>query len=263
MMYSASGRQPASILKTVDEIRINYNDKDILYDYEKDYPDKRIVINISKDQTIDWDYLTAFKNNLNIIVALKDPKEGYNAILRNIPWYWGYEVTDWFELDSLIALGVSEITIGDPLFFNLDIIKSKCKPYNILIRKAPNVAYNNYIPRENGIIGAYIRPEDIGDYEKYIDIIEFTARDLDEERTLLKIYRDDQNWPGNLNFLIKNLNYNIDNRGFSSTFAANRQNCGRRCMINGNCHLCESEFLLVTTIDKNKEWLKDVLSSRN
>lgn len=260
MIFSVSGRQPESILKQTDEIKIRYNDFNILYDYEIDYPDKRIVISIpkEKDKDVDWLMLAAWTEKLNITLALYDITDSDKANENNIPWFWAYEVTTWPEFESLIALGASQILLGEPLFFDLEEVNIKRANRNILIRKIANVAYNSYLPRANGIKGAYLRPEDLRVYSRFIDIIEFEPRDLEEERTLLKIYKEEK-WNGNLNFLIKNLNYNIDNRGISEQFAERRQTCRQICYRNGHCHNCETEFALVTAIDRNQEWLASQL----
>ena len=61
---------------------------------------------------------------------------------------------------------------------------------DIPIRICPNVAYDSYIPRLNGLKGMWVRPEDIGVYEEWVDTFEFVADTLDKEATLLHIYKD-------------------------------------------------------------------------
>ena len=79
---------------------------------------------------------------------------------------------------------------------------------------------------KTGIYGPYIRPEDVDFYEKYIDHIEFITKSLEKELTLIKVYKEDKQWPGNLNLLLDNLGENVDNRGFDARFAKNRTTCG-------------------------------------
>lgn len=67
------------------------------------------------------------------------------------------------------------------------------------------------IPRENGIYGTWIRPEDIEVYGQYINTFEFISTALSEEAALLEIYQRG-NWPGNLDLLLTNLNVQVDNR---------------------------------------------------
>ena len=140
--------------------------------------------------------------------------------------------------------------------FNLPRVYEKCHEWNISIRIAPNLAYDAYIPRKNGIIGSYVRPEDISIYEPYVDLCFFRFDTLAEERRLFSIYHDDKQWPGNLMLLIKNLNYSVDNRGIDEDFAKRRLTCRQNCCQNGRCHYCENLLTLINTIDKHKTELQ-------
>lgn len=141
---------------------------------------------------------------------------------------------------------MSELLIAAPLTFDLERVSKE----NLPIRVVANLAYDNYIPRADGIKGFYIRPEDVGTYEKYISTIEFTVDDLGKESTLLHVYKDNKEWPGNLNLLLTNLNFNIDNRSIPDDFAEVRMNCQQRCMRNKNCHFCDSAFLFGDQVRK-------------
>ena len=54
----------------------------------------------------------------------------------------------------------------------------------------PNIAYYGYIPRENGIIGFWVRPEDVSYYEPYIDVFEFEDCDIKREQALYRVYAE-------------------------------------------------------------------------
>lgn len=141
--------------------------------------------------------------------------------------------------------------IGMPLCFDLEKVKSLTK--DIKLRMVVNYAYDEYIPRLNGIKGQYVRPEDIPIYAQYISTFEFRTNGEDwitKEAALFHVYKDNQMWPGNLNLLITNLNKNVDNRAFPTSFGEVRSNCGQRCERNGTCHFCESTFLFVEQLKK-------------
>ena len=128
--------------------------------------------------------------------------------------------------------------LNAPLSFSLNKVKTIT---NIPIRMCPNLAYDAYIPRKNGIYGTWVRPEDINVYEAYVDTFEFIVDELGKESTLLHIYKDNGNWPGNLNLLLTNFNVNVDNRAIPEEIGQYRANCGQRCMgPTSTCHFCET-----------------------
>ena len=86
--------------------------------------------------------------------------------------------------------------------------------------------------------------------------MEFGDLDLAVERVYVEVYNK-QKWPGNLNLLLKNLNYNIDNRAIPEEFGAMRVRCGQRCMKNGTCHYCLNAFKFSTALrEKHYEMQK-------
>lgn len=168
---------------------------------------------------------------------------------NDLKYFWKYPVTTYYELRGLINAKVSYIVVGPPLYFDLEHVAS----FNIPIRMIANLANDNFLPRENGITGPYIRPEDVQYYEKYVDTLYFYSEGNQQEAVLLRIYQEDQKWPGNLTKIIANLRYNVDNRGLPDEFGKTRMSCGQRCMRNGTCHFCEKSFIFCRTIDKIQE----------
>jgi hypothetical protein len=51
----------------------------------------------------------------------------------------------------------------------------------IKLRVVPNISYYAFIPRDNGVCGSWIRPEDLELYEPYIETIEFEDCDIKKE----------------------------------------------------------------------------------
>ena len=143
------------------------------------------------------------------------------CFLNHLDYYWAFPITTYYELEGIVNQGVCELLIAAPLAFDLERVSKE----NLPIRVVANLAYDSYIPRVDGIKGFYIRPEDVETYEKYISTIEFVTDDLNKEGTLLHVYKDNKTWPGNLNLLLTNLNFNIDNRSIPDDFGENRMNC--------------------------------------
>lgn len=246
MKYCISGRQSKYILEKADEIKLSYKDIDILPAYLRDYPTKTIVLDIPKEaEDIEWNKLKNLAKENNLILCLEDLFYAGLCNSLDIPFYWSYPISSWYELDGLIKLNPCYLFITNPLSFELDVVKKKT---NIPLRLCPNLAYDSYIPRENGILGTWVRPEDINIYEKYIDTFEFVINDLSKEATLFRVYQQDGEWPGNLNVLIGNLSVDVDSRMLPKEFGEVRTTCGQRCLKNGRCHFCESAINLSDSI---------------
>ena len=66
-----------------------------------------------------------------------------------------------YDFNALKDLGVEYISISGPLAHNMKAFSNS----NVKVRMCPNIAYEAYIPRENGLYGQWVRPEDIEYYE--------------------------------------------------------------------------------------------------
>lgn len=237
--FSVSARQDPATIKKADEIRVLYKDYRYVFDLIKKYKDKPIVIKIPANVIdVDWETLKSYvEMEGNITLALEDLHMMTFAQETGAKYYWAYPITTWFELRNISSLGVSQVLIGAPLYFNLPKVKEKGKP----IRIVANNARGGELGAGNNICGPYVRPEDLKTYEPYVDTIEFYADTLESEKQLFDIYKKGE-WEGNLFFLIKNLNYNVNNRIIPEEFGEFRLHCDQRCMQHKTCHYCETAF---------------------
>lgn len=246
MKYSLPNRISLQYLKQADEIKIQKSDCGKTIDYIEDYPEAEIVLCVG-------DLKQQFSGNEEVIAnTLKMYKEESNkkfsielehlnediALLKEleIPFFWKYPVTTFDELQALKELGVSQVLIDGPLFFQMREVKR----FHIPIRVIPNVCYENYLPRANGLHGTWMRPQDQDLYDQYVSILEFKEKDFIKLEALFDIYSKDKTYFGDLNTLFTNF-------GFTTPILAaavprdvikSRLNCGQRCTQN-RCHLCE------------------------
>ena len=100
---------------------------------------------------------------------------------------------------------------------------TKKKLEDIYNQNVKTITPSSFDGNENSIFEI---TEDIEIYEKWVDVIEFLSDDLSKEATLFHVYKDQKTWPGNLNLLLTNLNYNIDNRAIPVEIGKIRANCG-------------------------------------
>lgn len=251
MKYCISGRHPLSLLKKVEEIKMEYRDREKILDYVEQIPEKTIILHIPKDTTdLNWNLYKMYSEKINFILEIEDLALVEECKENGIKFYWHYPITSFYELNGIIKLEPSYLFLGAPLCFSLSKVQ---KLTNIPIRLCANVSYSEYIPRENGICGHWIRPEGISAYERYVAVLEFEAEELQREQILYHVYHDNGEWPGNLNLLLKNFNFNVDNRALPKEIDEFRANCGQRCMENGTCHFCETAVRFAEAIRKKHE----------
>ena len=140
----------------------------------------------------------------------------------NIKFFYAIPVNNFYDLKALVDYGCCDVKIDAPLTH----MANKIEKYDITVRMSPNIAYYAYIPRENGIIGSWVRPEDTELYEDFVDIFEFENCDKRKEEALYRIYAEQKTWPGDLNNLITNLNFSTNNKLILPEFGIARTICG-------------------------------------
>ena len=255
MKYCIGGRQPYSIMKKADQIKVKYEDRERIIDFVERIPDKEIVLELKEipevsdintwkmyDEKFENFYIASF--NLGLYDILNS---------EGIKWYWPYPITSYYELKNVAELGPAFIQLGPPLSFDLETVKKVVG--DIKLRMVCNCARPDYLPGEANtpqFFGQWVRPEDVHLYDPYVDIFEFETPELKKEETLLHIYKENQIWPGNLNLLIDNLNYNVDNRGIPDEFGQGRINCRQKCMAGGACRLCQRTCEFSNILRKEK-----------
>lgn len=252
MKYCLSSRQTKKYLTMADEIFVESRDYRQISDLFIEYPETMIILEISNDNLYDTDYMNVVeqygKSSENFCCCIYNLKEAEWFKERNIKFYYGYPISNFYDLQALKGLGVEYIKLMAPLTFHMQWLEKQ----DMKFRMVPNVAYDAYIPRSNGICGQWVRPEDINWYNAGIYVFEFEDANLDKERTLYEIYAQKGVWNGNLNLLLTNLNINADNRALPDDIGETRANCGQRCMERGNCHFCETAFLFEKAMRKYK-----------
>lgn len=241
MKYCLRSRQLKRYLSMADEIVVESRDYRQISDLFIDYPDKMIILEISNEDLDNEEYMNVVeeygKATENFCCKIYNLQKYQWFKARNIKFYYGYPINSYYDMKGLIDLGVEYIFITAPLTFDM----STMEKYDVKFRAVPNIAYDAYIPRNDGKRGQWIRPEDIKYYENGIYVFEFEDANLEKERTLYDVYKSGE-WPGNINLLITNLGVNADNRGIIDEFGQVRSNCRQRCMSKGSCHFCDTAF---------------------
>ena len=254
MHYCLSSNVGKDYLKKADEIRLKYKKLNDILDLYEINPNATFIITILKENkdTINWNQLEQYnKMTQNKIIIETDSFDIMDVCkLYNIKYFYGVPVNTLYELKALVDYGCSDARIDAPLTHMLD----KVIIYPITLRVVPNVAYYKYIPRKDGVIGSWIRPEDVELYEPYIDVFEFEDCDKEKEQSLYNTYAIHKKWPGSLNNLITNLDYQGTNRLIPSDLTQMRLMCGQKCLAGHPCQVCY-KFLDLANPEKIKMFL--------
>lgn len=247
MKYMMSCQHPITVLSEADEIKFEYRHKDRIDNLIKEDSVlcENIYIYITAKESaegIDWDQLARYNKIFKLTLAFENLNIIQIGIANGFRSFWSYPVCTYDELHGLLNMGVAEVLVGSPLYFDIPQVKKVCEQYGTAeLRLIANQCQNQNLPLSSAIYGTYIRPEDIPVYEQYVSHIEFITDTLTKEKTLITIYKSGE-WPGNLNLLLNDLDYNIDNRLIESTFAQTRLSCRHRCQRDNSCHFCENMF---------------------
>lgn len=261
MKYMMSCRQTLVQLHNADEIRMDYKDLDRIRDFvTEDWTcPADIVIYITKEEqeTVDWEILKSYQEILSITIAIEDTYYSPTVIKNGFKWFWSYPISTFWELQGVLDLGVSQVLIDAPIFFELPTVFEWCKEKQVEIRVIANQVYNKYMLRNplKAICGVFIRPEDIPYYEPYIQHIEFESDGLKQERTFIKIYKHDQVWPGSLQLLFPKIGYDVINSAFEPGFGRRRLSCRQRCQSTGRCRYCQIQARLLKAVEENIDLL--------
>lgn len=257
MHYCLSAQVGNEYIKKADEIRLRYKELDKMLDLYEINPELSIILTI-KDQEkseVNWEEIERYnKMWKDKVIVETDSFAVMDACkLFNIKYFYGIPVNNFYDFQALIDCGCCDIKIDAPLTHMLDRLIN----FDVTIRMSPNIAYYAFIPRENGIIGGWVRPEDVELYEDYVDVFEFEDCDVKKEKALFRVYAEQKNWPGDLNSLITNLSYNATNRMILPDFGKVRMFCGQKCTMGINCTVCK-RIMNLANPNKIEEFKKSI-----
>lgn len=236
MKICLSSRQIKEYLSKADEIKVQFRDIKSIPDLIMDYPEATIILENVNGEPFNWDELKNW-NTLaqgKLMLCLGNPDQLVEANNYGIKAYLGWLISDYETLNTVLKMGVYCVRLSGSLFFDLDRIVSM----GATIRAVPNIAFQDGLMRDNGVVGTWIRPEDLEVYEPYIEAIEFVNCDLKKEQALYRIYGEQKAWPGDLGLIVSDLNYIGVNRMIHPDLAEKRINCRQRCQSGGACRFC-------------------------
>ena len=250
MKYSITYAKNFRYLQDVYEIQLYWSTKDDIVDFvlEKFEQRQRIIIDFTQNTVVDLrkampKLLEMRKKHSNFAIKINiEEHKVFTSLLKEkkIPFFFSSFCNNWDSLYAYGMLGVSDVYITEELCFNLKDVKAFCEPLRIKIRVFPNIAQvsgkgtSDSIP---DIKKFFIRPEDIEEYEPYVDICELWGNHKNLN-PLYEIYKGGQ-WLGNISDIITAFEDEIPNTGIAPLFATMRINCKKKC-YKGKCDICSS-----------------------
>ena len=257
MKYCLSARQPITMLKKADEIKIDLRDFRAIPEYMEKYPTKTLILALENELPNDFSWAeieTYARAHLEFYCAISNRNQAADCSSRGIKFYYKYAATTFYELEALKELGVSYLLIAAPLTFDLQRVKR----YGIPVRMVPNLAYEPYLLHNNGLVGGWVRPEDAEAYGQYVDVFEFYApRGLDHEAALFRVYAEKHSWNNNLNQLIEYLHVDITSPALAYDFAEMRMNCQQRCVTHQTCRYCHEQVRFIQAVKQRLDAAKE------
>lgn len=239
----------ANCIKKADEWTIIYNNKDTtLLEFLELNKDKRINIYI-KNEGIDFDFLKELCDKYeNVYIKLN--ADYYLNCKPNFRFFYDIQISNWDILNGVLNLGATDVYIVEDLGFDIGKVKVIASQYNAQIRVYPNIAQSKW-SNSDAIKKFFIRPEDIDNYEDYVDVIEFYNVDKNID-IYYDIYKNKKKWFGKLNEIILDFNSEIDNKYIVPRFAEMRIKCNKNCIKGGGCRRCEVIEDLSNTLEQSK-----------
>ena len=239
MHYCLSSQVDKEYLKQVDEVKIKYKEFKKILDIYEINPNITFILRITSKEdlkNIKWEEIQQYNiMTQNRIIIETDSFDIMDVCkLFNLRYFYAIPVSTLHELKALVDYGCCDARIDAPLTHMLD----KASQYKITLRMTPNVAYYKYIPHSDGVIGSWVRPEDVELYEPFVDIFEFEDCDKVKEQSLYNTYAIHKKWPGSVNNLISNLDYQGTNRLIPRDFTELRLMCGQKCLSGSPCRTC-------------------------
>ena len=136
MKFCVKSRQPYSVLNKADEIRVEYRDREQMFDFIERLENKTYLISIPADTEIDKSFIEAIHEKTDIIIELYriNLETLQWCVEKSIKWCWAFPITTFYELKGIAALKPSYVLLGAPLCFSLD----KVAKININIEVSPS-----------------------------------------------------------------------------------------------------------------------------
>lgn len=270
MKYAVNYNSNFKNYEKIDEVIIKYSNEQQkleLLNFIKQITieNLRVVIAAEQLKTLSSEDIALFTQVVTIHpgtavrIGLHQKDFFFEFLNNEIPYFFDAFVDSWDMFNAFVKLGVSDIYVVNEFAFHLKEIKEVVKN-DVNIRIFPNVCQSSdslkVLPTETSF---FIRPEDIINYEPFVDVCEFFGPS-DRNKVLFEIYKSGR-WLGDLGHLIIGLNQEVSNQSIAPSFGIARAKCNKVC-TKTNCTICQQSFNLAKKLDEAGMGFKEVLDDR-
>ena len=165
-------------------------------------------------------------------------------------YFWNNPVMTYNTIKACLAVGVSDICIGEPLAFDLLGMRNNL-PEHVRIRVRPHQAMAPMAAvdtEDTGLEHFWVLPQHLYLYEDCVDIWDILDSDSTRENALVKIYLSGS-YRGPLKPLLTNFRGDVQTSAIDDDFAARRRTCRQRCMMSPyHCHFCTQHINTINAL---------------
>ena len=238
---------------SLDEIRFSVGASIAALEYAAAHPDKKVIIEvlnaneenitselvnglIEENKTLYFDFY-----DINDLVALSNE---YRRFMYHYP------VNTFNMMNFLLQFPISDITLNEPLTFDLDTVKEVMdhlnpeeRPY---IRVNPTIGrpsmFNYIMDVDDGLKHFWMLPQHMSIYEPYIDVIDLLDDNAVREETLVKLFRKGV-YMNELRYFLKNCENTTFATLLDDKLAKRRTTCRQTCMKGKQPYRCNYCFI--------------------
>lgn len=261
MKYAVGFTRSFSHFDEVDEVIFNYsmgNNIEETLKYVRE--DQRVIIDISNlvlnntdmnnEVYLKLELLKDMHPNISVMIDFYTQfSEEVDLKEREIPFFYSSFARCYEAAAHMVAHGATDLYIVEGLAFdlkNLQYFRNK----GVKLRVFPDIAQHApgcYGVHFSEMTKFWIRPEDVDEYDKYVDVMEFSHRN-EKLSTIFEIYKQKQ-WLGEIKDIVSDFHMYIDNTSIAPYFGPSRISCQQKCMI-GRCNICMGIQDLAERFDK-------------
>ena len=253
MKFATSFYQTGELRNKVHELRFSLQALNAAIEYATNNKDVKVIVEHKDIKPTDKAYVKTDKlyslqtelDNLYYdfydFSALREYAKYCMAQPYSICHYMCHtEATNWGLVQILMYYHVSDISIGEPLVFQVNNLKA-LKERGVCVRARPHQpAVLMDMKNDNGIRHFWVLPQHISFYEDAIDVFDLTSNDHKYEETVVKMYTDGTSFEGSFSKAFPTMKVTYSASIVDDKWMSRRMNCGQRCLeVPKKCNHCE------------------------